>query len=193
MLVPSASALSVTIDGAGLFSFDDRGRRQYGRLGDLRIDSSGTLVDGSGRSVLGVSASLAVVGGSDLRKITVPKGRDASATVYEIDRRGVFSRLENGSRHEIAQLVLAVFPSPERLARVSDSTAVQTAASGSPTFALPGSPNVATIRAHWLEGAYVDLEGDLARLWSCRRRQELGVALAYASDACVKASMELVK
>ena len=50
---PSTAPLAVAVDGPGLFVLRDGDRTIYSRLGDFRIDASGRLVDGHGRTVVG--------------------------------------------------------------------------------------------------------------------------------------------
>ncbi len=188
---PSASPLSVAIDGPGMFAFEVDGKRLYGRLGDFSVDSRGALVDGRGRSVLGVVEPST---GADLKRLA-PIRIDLSRhySDYSIDDRGVLSALADGKRETLGRLALAVFPASERMARADETSVVATPAAGLPRFYAPGDANVGVLHPHALENGLVDLEGDLARVWGLRRRGELAAAQARASDECVRDALGLVK
>jgi len=191
-ITPSASPLSVAIDGPGMFVFESSAGRAYGRLGDFSVDDRGRLIDGRGRAVLGVASTTnAAPEASHLAPIRVE--RAMGFTDYSIDDRGVLSALANGERRSIGQVALAVFPAPERMKRLDDTSVVATHAAGDPHFYLPGAANVGALAPRSLENGLVDLDGDLARMWSLRRRGELEAAQAYASDGCERVALGLVK
>lgn len=201
---PSASPLSVTIDGSGLFAFEDAGRRAYGRLGDFRFDSRGVLVDGAGRTVLGYAPEAARPAG-DLHAIRIAPS-DAAAkrfSDFTVDERGVVSGVVRSSAASpagrgqqviaLGRIALAVFPAPERLHRIGDTIAIATADAGIPLIAAPGDTNVGMLHSHSLETGLVDLESDLARLWSLERDADIGAATAWAGDVFARTAMGLVK
>jgi flagellar hook protein FlgE len=185
---PSASPLSVAIDGPGMFVFEDRGRRAYGRLGDFRPDARGVLVDGAGRTVLGVPPN-AVPERSALSPIQT---RGASA--ISIGEDGfVYGTESGGARKPIARIVLGLFSAPERLARNDETTVRETAAAGEFRLEVPGTANVGSLQGHALENALVDVDGDLAGMWRLSRRGDLTAAQAYAADECERDALGLVK
>jgi flagellar hook protein FlgE len=201
----SASPLSVTIDGNGMFVFDDTGRRVYGRLGDFRVNSRGALVDGAGRAVLGYSTGAAGPAPGGLHPLQIASNDAASKRFsdYAIDEHGTISGVvvdldsHTGERRRqevpFGRIALAVFAAPERLHRAGDTIAIATAEAGPPSIVAPGDPNVGTLRTHVLENGLVDLERDLARLWSLQRRADLDAATAWAADGCTRTAMGLVK
>jgi flagellar basal-body rod protein FlgG len=201
---PSAAPLAVAIEGPGLFVLRDGARTLYSRLGDFRLDGDGHLVDGAGRGLLGVPLSRDGVDGH-LQPICVPPPDQRSKQVvsYRIDEQG---RLLCVERHEqkrmrhiretivpIAQLAIATFPVPERLERSGDSAFIPTQAAGAPTISAPGERGAGKLRLHVVAAGAVDIEGDLRKLWSLRRKGELEVALASADDACVRTALGLVR
>ncbi len=200
--VPNAAPLAVAIDGPGFFVLRDGGQTLYSRLGDFRIDTEGHLVDGAGRGVLGMSAA---GGNQPLQPICVPlpDQRSKRFVSYRIDEQG---RLLGVERHQqkrtarfretivpIAQLALATFPVPERLQRSGQAVFVPTQAAGKPTLSAPGDRGAGGLRLHVVAAGAVDLEGDLRKLWTLRRRGELEVALASAADDCVRTALGLVR
>ena len=184
---PSASPLAVSIDGSGFFVVERAGRRCYTRLGDFRFDDRGTLVDGEGRTVLGLALPQTGQLGH-LAPIVRRRAKGAS-----IDRNGIVSVEGERGRESIGRIALAIFPAPERLRRLDDTSVRATVESGDPQFVNPGAPNVGTLKARVLENALVDVAGDLEGMWRAQRRGETQAASADAQDACEKAAMGLVR
>jgi flagellar hook protein FlgE len=184
---PSASPLAVAIDGAGFFLVARAGRTYYTRLGDFRFDQHGTLVDGEGRTVLGFAPSHDGHPGS-----LVPiERRDAKGA--SIDAAGTISVEGARGKEAIGRLALAVFPAPERLGRLDDTSLRSTADSGRPQIVAPGAPNVGKLNAHALENALVNVAGDLEGMWRAQRRGETQAAAAAADDSCERAVLGLVR
>ncbi|HET9342599.1 MAG TPA: hypothetical protein VFO25_06770 [Candidatus Eremiobacteraceae bacterium] len=184
---PSASPLAVSIDGSGFFVVSRAGRTFYTRLGDFRFDEHGKLVDGEGRSVLGLPVFHAAHPGP----LVQIERRDAKAA--SIDANG--NVLVNGASgpETIGRLALAVFPAPERLRRIDDTSLRSTAESGDPQFIAPGAPNVGRLKTHALENALVNVAGDLEGMWRAQRRGETQAASAAAEDSCQRAVLALVR
>ena len=180
---PSASATSVAIDGAGWFIVESVGRRYYTRLGDFRFDGHGTLVDGQGRTVLGLSQS-----SDDLVPIERRGTKDAA-----IDASGVVT-VGGAHGHETAsRIALAIFPAPEHLKRVDGTSVRATSESGAPRIVAPGSPNVGSLKPHAIENALVDVARDLEGMWRVQFRGETRAAAAAAADSCERSALGLVR
>ncbi len=203
--VPSASPLSVAIEGPGLFVLDRGGVRAYSRLGKFHVDERGRLTDAAGRFVLGFVGDGRYARTGDLQVLSIDP-RDVEShryASYRIDANGVWTgevRGVDAKRHRreaesvpLGRLALAIFPAPERLALGPDDALRPTPLAGAPVFVQPGTANAAILRPHALAGASVDLQGDLARLWMLRRRAELAAAMAGANDQCQKTALGLVK
>jgi flagellar hook protein FlgE len=192
---PSASPLSVAIDGPGWFIFDDRGRTVYGRRGDFHIDSSGMLVDGSGRAVMGSGIGPVDAGGRALEQIQVTSQPVAQGRTIgvRIDERGTIFVGDGKQQQAVARIAIAVFPAAERLQRSSDTTVTATPESGRPVIARPGDVNTGTLLTHALDVGMVDLQGDLAALWRLSRKGDLASAAASAVDGCTRTALGLVK
>ncbi len=202
--VPSAGPLSVAVDGPGLFVFEDHGHRLFSRLGDFRIDDQGRLLDGAGRQAVGFRPTR-----SGDAQAAAPIAVDAADIAahrfdsYRFDENGVLSgvihRVDGRSKRRreeavpLARLALAVFPVPERLARVDETSLVATRAAGIPLLMRPGEKGTGLLRAHSLAAGAVDIQADLNTLWVLRRKGELATALAGASDACTRTALGLVR
>ena len=201
-LAPSASALSVAIDGPGLFVVEGPNGREYTRLGDFRFNTQGFLVDGRGRFVLGYDAGGSSTKAGLLDAVRIQRDHKTEPSRVTIDASGVIKETSNradpdsataGGSAALGRIALAIFPAPTRLRRVDEFTAEQSAASGPPTIVSPGEPNVGTLSAHTLDCSQVDLQGDLAAIWRLSRIQDVDVALRGASDLCARTATELVK
>ncbi len=206
---PSASPLSVAIDGPGLFVSQSANALNFGRLGDFRFDEAGALRDGAGRAVLGyrVDAAGNPIGALVPLSLRPGDGSATSPDAFAIDERGVISahpdkavRVEDRRAGRqafdsppIGRLALAVFPAPERLARVDATALRQTKASGKAVLTVAGAPNAGTLRSHALEHGLVDLEHDLAAMWRLSRRADAQAAIAGAADECARTALGLVK
>jgi flagellar hook protein FlgE len=201
---PSTAPLAVAEDGPGFFVLRDGERTIYSRLGDFRIDDSGRLVDGHGRTVVGFKR--AAGGWATAALPVVVSGPDQGSRVpptCKIDEYGVLStvdiRYEGRTRRRretdtpVARLAIALFPAPERLQRFGDAGFVATRAAGALQTTSPGVAGAGLLRAHVVAAGAVNLEGDLRKLWMLRRKAELDVALAGASDACVRTALGLVR
>jgi len=63
-LQPSGNPCDFALAGPGYFALQDDGGRVYTRNGAFRLDAEGTLVDQSGRPVLGQSGPIRIIGDS---------------------------------------------------------------------------------------------------------------------------------
>ncbi|MBV8170640.1 MAG: hypothetical protein JO219_01780 [Candidatus Eremiobacteraeota bacterium] len=197
---PSQAPLAVAIDGPGLFALAAGSQTVYSRLGDFRIAENGFLVDSSGRTALGFSR-LAGTTGQVVAPIQVP-GSQGHFDSYRIDADGTLVGIEHRMQRRrgrverdvpIAQIAIALFPAPHMLARVDDTTLVATAAAGTPSLGLAQQNGRGSLRVHVVAAGVVDLQADLRKLWMARRMREVELALASASDACMRTALGLVR
>jgi len=93
----------------------------------------------------------------------------------------------------LGRVALAMLPAPERLLRDGDTLLAPASAAGTPVVGAPGDAGIARLRPHVRDAGMVDLEGDLARLWSSRRRLEFAQAVAAATDQNARTVLGLVK
>jgi flagellar basal body rod protein FlgG len=203
---PSSDPLSIAISGSGMFVFKNGKTIEYGRLGDLRIDEQGYLVDGSGRKILALPARESSPALDRLEPIRIARDRSSgkSATsTYTIDADGYVIRTpltaagtprdaaQKGIR--IARIALALFPAPERTLRASDTTVIATKESGSPSVVAPGTANAGTLRSGALECGLVDVQGDLSRVWRLSQQADCRAGMQAAIDACIGTATALIK
>ncbi|MDQ6825377.1 MAG: hypothetical protein M3007_07940 [Candidatus Eremiobacteraeota bacterium] len=203
--LPSASPLSVAIEGPGLFVLEENGSRLYGRLGNFSVRSDGSVCDAQARNVMAFRVDTAGHSSGELVRLSVARkdARHKRFAAYTIDEHGVFSGISrridarSGARvqtvENLGRIALAVFPAPERLERVTETTLRAAKRAGTPLFVAPGTLNVGKLRPHALEAGLVDLHSDLAQLWRVSRRSALQSSVAAASDACSRTTLGLVK
>lgn len=186
---PSSSPLSVSIDGAGMFALKADGRTVYTRLGKFSVDANGALTDGNGRAVLGFK----IGAGETEPPVPIRVDTNERLTDLAIDEQGVLSATAARKREPVARIALALFPAPERMARVDQTAASATPASGEARYFVPGAANVGTLAPRTLESGTIDLEAGLERLWRLQQRGELTAAQAFAADQCTRDALGLVK
>lgn len=203
-IVPSASALSVAIEGPGLFVFQRGSERIYSRSGAFRVERDGALTNAEGDSVMGYAIGQSGTFGR-LAPIVIPADAvaDARFATFSIDARGVLrghlARQTPGAPASIersvpiAHLALAIFPAPERLARAGETAFRESDASGVPVLRKPGDANTSTLRTHALESGLKGLQETLRQMWLLARRAEFQTAVAAAKDQCAKTALGLVK
>ena len=204
-LTPSASALSVAIDGPGLFVFQNGARREYGRLGAFHLDPHGVLSDADGRAVMGFRLNERGKQISGLDPVALPADAVASHrfSSFTIDEKGTLAGIaiqvnpHSGKQTRlavpIARIALAVFDAPELLVAAGAAVVRETRASGVPRVVGAGAAGVGGLRSHSLESGIADLRDDFRKLWLLRRRAELQNAMASATDQCVRTAIGLVK
>lgn len=189
---PAASPLSVAIVGPGWFAFEDRGRRVYGRLGDLQVDDRGVLVDGGGRTVLGFAPGSEHDDAVEPLVVAAP-GDKRSAGGVQIGEDGTVTVDEPSGPRVVGRLALAIFQAPAMLSRVGETLVAPNRASGPPKLVHPGESNAGVLRAHAVEVGMVDLAGDLATAWRLGRESDLKSATASAADRCIRTAMGIVQ
>ncbi len=189
--VPSASALSVAIDGKGFFVADaGDGRRAYTRRGAFHIKDA-MLVDEAGRPVLGLGPNTpADAAGKGLRLEPI---RVDGCTDVTIASDGAVSGNRNGARRLLGRIALAVFPAPDRLERLDETSVRATRAAGTVCIVRPGSPNAGTLVDHALDDSGVALDADLERIWRLEQQSDARAASEYAADQCDRDALGLVK
>ncbi|MGB9866835.1 MAG: flagellar hook protein FlgE [Bacillota bacterium] len=82
-LQPTGKVTDMAIEGNGYFVLREGNKTLYTRAGSFDLDASGTLVDSSGRQVMGWMANNGVFGtrsDSTLTTITIPMGQSINAT-----------------------------------------------------------------------------------------------------------------
>ncbi len=147
--------VNLSIDGAGLFVLANDTETLYSRKGAFCVDSSGALLHDSGRKASGFPLVGGEVQGlSTPLSLPVSDNAGAPLAAVTVDPQGLITaHYQMSSDQVVAQLALAVFPSPQNLLPVNVDLCQQTVSSGAGALTAPG-PAGSTISQGALEGSY---------------------------------------
>ncbi|MBI4613312.1 MAG: flagellar hook basal-body protein [Planctomycetes bacterium] len=136
--------LDLAIHGAGFFQVQTPQGTRYTRAGSFGLDAQGQLVDAGGNPVApGIEAPPGTA--------SVAVGGDGTVTAI----------LSDGTTQAIGTLSLARFPNEGGLLREGGNLLAATPASGAAAVGAPGETGFGTIVSGFLEGANVDLAGEM--------------------------------
>ncbi|MBD3421725.1 MAG: flagellar basal-body rod protein FlgG [Chitinivibrionales bacterium] len=159
--------MDLAIEGEGLFQIVmPDGSIAYTRDGSLKRSADGTVVTSAGFPLAD--------------QITIPP--DASEFLVASD--GMVTVMlpgDNGST-EIGQIDLAKFVNPAGLKAIGGNLFVETEASGIPIVATPGTENLGTIRAGFLEASNVQIVEEMVNMISAQRAFEIVSKSIQASE-----------
>lgn len=173
--------LDLRIDGIGFFQVqveDDLGGGiAYTRAGNFTRNSEGDIV-------------LATDQGRRLvPNIQIPE----DAIEVSIDGTGRVFVLQPGEAvpQEIGQIEIAGFVNPAGLKPIGENLFIETAASGDPIVAEPGSENLGRIQQGILESSNVDPTTELVELIRTQRAFEMNSQSIRAADETLRAVAQL--
>ncbi|MCG7498479.1 flagellar basal body rod protein FlgF [Vibrio sp. Of7-15] len=177
-VITTGRDLDITIEGNGWMSvMDNTGREGLTRAGNLRIDQSGLLMNGSGHLVMGENDA----------PITLP----LPLSKIEIGRDGTISVLEQGAPAEAIEVVdriklvqpdnRSLFKDTNGLFRSKDPAAVFEADAG--VKILSGA----------VEGSNVNAVGEMTNLIDLQRQFEMQVKMMSTAEEMDKASDSLLR
>jgi flagellar hook protein FlgE len=206
-LANSRSLPALQIDGQGFFALSAGDDRVFTRAVHARLAPDGTLVDETGRKVLGFSereATEQLPASARPHELRLQADSPPSGATgrLEIDPHGTIRMVSkatdargntNVRSSTVGRLCLAVFPAPQKLVAGTNGIMRQSSAAGAANYFSAGSPNVGTIRQAPRSAPIADLSEQLARIWSLSGRAEVDVAMATASDALNRTALNLVK
>ncbi len=146
-LQSTGQPLDVAIQGNGFFQVTrPDGSVAYTRDGSFHVDAAGQLVTADGSLVQPA--------------IVVPPG----ATSVSIGADGTVTATTGRASQVLGQITLARFPNPPGLTALGNNLYAASAASGSPTTAVPGQAGTGTLVQGFLEGANVSPATELVNL-----------------------------
>jgi flagellar basal-body rod protein FlgG len=166
-LQQSANPLDVAITGNGFFPIQmPDGTTAYTRDGAFQVSSTGQLVTSSGYVLQ--------------PGITVP----ANAQSVTIGADGTVSASVPGQAlpQEIGQIQLAGFVNPAGLEPRGQNLFAETAASGAPASAAPGSNGLGSLKQGFVETSNVNVVEELVAMIQTQRAYELNSKAIQASD-----------
>jgi flagellar basal-body rod protein FlgG len=166
-LQQTSNNLDVAIKGQGFFQVQQPdGTSAYTRDGSLQVDASGQLVTNSGYVVQ--------------PGITIP----ANAQSVTIAADGTVSASMPGQAtpQTVGQLTIATFVNPAGLEPKGQNLWGETAASGTPNAAAPGSNGHGTLQQGYVETSNVNVVEELVAMIQTQRAYELNSKAIQTSD-----------
>lgn len=176
-LIGTENELDVAIDGQGFFQVElPDGDTAYTRAGAFKLDSTGTIVNSNGYTVLPA--------------LTIPEG----ANRINISDTGVVSAVLAGETDatEVGTMELALFINAAGLSSVGDNLFVETTASGPPAIGEPGDDGYGVLIQTFLEGSNVNIVQELTNLITAQRAYEINSKSIQTSDEMMQTTNQLV-
>lgn len=166
-LSQTGNALDVAIDGRGFFQVQmPDGTLAYTRDGTFQPDSQGQIVTSSGYPLQ--------------PGIQIPAG----AQSISISTDGIVSVQMSGEAQpqQVGQILTADFINPAGLQPKGENLYTETAASGSPQTAAPGSNGFGSLQQGSLEGSNVNVVEELVNMIETQRAYEMNSKAISTSD-----------
>jgi flagellar basal-body rod protein FlgG len=175
-ITQSGNPYDLAISGAGYFQvLLPSGETAYTRAGNLAINADGQMVTAEGYTIDPA--------------ITIP----ANATSVAISRDGVVQATLAGQSAptQVGQIEIANFVNPAGLDAQGDNLFKETAASGSPTSATPGTDGLGTIMQGFLETSNVNAVEEISSLIAAQRAYEMNAKVITASDEMMQTTSQV--
>ena len=166
----------IGISGRGYFQVQmPNGETAYTRAGNLAVNAEGQLVTADG--------FLLQPG------ITIPQ----EAIAMTVSRDGVVQAVlrDQVEPQTVGQIELAAFVNPPGLEAIGDNLFLETAASGPPQTAAPGSTGMGTLMQGFLETANVNPVEEISALIIAQRAYEMNSRVISASDEMLQTATQL--
>ncbi|MEN6543697.1 flagellar basal-body rod protein FlgG [Parvibaculum sp.] len=172
----TGNKLDVAIQGRGFFRVQlPSGEDAYTRAGNFSLSATGQIVTSDGYTVQpGITVP------SDATDITISKDGQVQATMPGQTTAQV-----------VGQLELATFPNDAGLDPQGDNLFLETAASGSPSVATPGSTGVGTLLQGFLETSNVNAVTEISSLITAQRAYEMNSKVITAADEMMSVTSNL--
>lgn len=166
----------IAISGRGYLQVQlPNGDTAYTRAGNLAVNAEGQLVTADGYLVQ--------------PGITIPQ----EAVAMTITRDGVVEAVLRSQvePQQVGQIELAAFINPPGLEAIGDNLFLETAASGPPQTAAPGSPGLGTLMQGFLETSNVNPVEEISALIVAQRAYEMNSRVITASDEMLQTASQL--
>ncbi|MBI5637388.1 MAG: flagellar basal-body rod protein FlgG [Nitrospinae bacterium] len=163
----TSNELDMAIQGKGFFQvLQPDGTVGYTRMGAFRLDSTGQMVTGDGEPLE--------------PPITIPQ----DALNVSISATGQVSVIQPGQTVAtvVGQMELASFINPAGLISVGRGLYKETAASGAPTPAAPGTNELGQVQQGFIESSNVNVVEELTNMILAQRAYELNSKAITTSD-----------
>ncbi|VVE16816.1 flagellar basal-body rod protein FlgG [Pandoraea terrigena] len=166
-LTQTSNAKDVAVNGDGFFQvLMPDGTTAYTRDGSFQVDNNGQLVTASGYPVQPA--------------ITIP----ANALSLTIARDGTVSVTQPGNTAnvQIGTFQLATFINNAGLQSLGENLYAETAASGAPNVAQPGTNGAGVLNQNYVETSNVNVVEELVNMIQAQRAYEINSKAVTASD-----------
>ncbi len=175
-LVPTDRPLDLAIDGGGFFVLNDgQGGRVYTRAGNFLLDAQGRLVDSMGRTLD--------------PNITIPR----QAVQVHVTAQGQVQALaQDGSVIAQGQIETAVFGNPGGLQPLGGNLFRETAASGPPVTADPGTAGHGQIVSGALTASGTDIAREMVGMVQDQRDFEANLKSVQTEDENLGTILDIV-
>ena len=166
-LQQSSSDLDLAVKGKGFFQITmPDGSTAYTRDGSFQIDANGQLVTNGG---LVLQPGITIP--ANAQKVTVAEDGTVSATVPG-----------QAAAQAVGQIQLANFVNPAGLEPRGGNLFAESAASGAPQAAAPGTNGLGTLAQGMVEGSNVNVVEELVSMIATQRAYELNSKAIQTSD-----------
>jgi flagellar basal-body rod protein FlgG len=175
-LARTDNTTDLAINGRGYFQVQmPDGTTAFTRAGNFAADAEGRLVTADGYTIEPA--------------ITVPN----EALSISISRDGLVEATVQGQAapQQLGQIELAAFVNPAGLEGIGDNLFRETAASGSPNVATPGSPGYGTLMQGFLETSNVNAVEEISALIVAQRAYEMNAKVITASDEMLQTANQV--
>jgi flagellar basal-body rod protein FlgG len=175
-IAQTQNSYDLAINGRGYLQVTlPSGQTAYTRAGNLALNGEGQLVTADGYLIE--------------PNITIPQ----EATAVTITRDGIVEATVEGQvePQQLGQIELAAFINPAGLESVGDNLYLETAASGAPNVATPGSEGFGTLMQGFVETSNVNAVEEISALIIAQRAYEMNARVITASDEMLQAATQL--
>ncbi|HTF99171.1 MAG TPA: flagellar basal-body rod protein FlgG [Nitrospirota bacterium] len=172
----TGNSLDLVIEGNGFFQIlMPDGTTSYTRSGAFKLDSEGRLVNSDGYPLE--------------PSITIP----SNTTSISVSTDGKISVTQPGvnTPTQIGQIEIAGFINPAGLNALGKNLFQQTASSGDPTTANPGTNGLGTISQGFIELSNVNVVEEMVNMIASQRAYEINSKAIQASDQMLQVANNL--
>ena len=173
--------LDMYISGEGYFLMQaSAGQQLYTRIGSLKFNPNGTLIDTNGNFVLGVMPSYNEGDTPDVLKI---ENFDKYTGIYiAADGKIVGTNTDTKQIDTLGQIVVATFANPEALSQEGNMYYTMTKSSGDAQLTTPGSATGGALVSGGLEMSNVDLTKEFTDMIVAQRGFQANSRVITTSD-----------
>ncbi len=175
-LAATGGDLDIAIEGNGYFEVTlPSGVSAYTRDGGLARSPDGQVVTSDGYVLV--------------PDITIPD--DARSISISADGEVFAYFVDQVQPQQLGQITLVGFSNPKGLEAIGSNLFTETAASGAPLVALPGTDGLGTLRQGYVEESSVDPVREITELIKAQRGYELNSKVITAADQMLAATTQV--